>query len=181
MIKAALRKEYLRLRRNLRREEGLEKSAKIYQKTLKLAVLKTAQIISIYLSVNNEVETKPLIDFLIRSGKGVFVPQFKDYGYRFCKFESWDDLEEGPLGIMQPKTDKIIRAESLDVAILPGIAFDQKGVRLGYGKGVFDKLLEGSKAHKIGLAYDFQITEELPREKHDLVMDIVVTEKRVIE
>ena len=55
------------------------------------------------------------------------------------------------------------------------------GVRLGYGKGVFDRLLADSKALRVGLAYDFQIVDELPREKHDLVMDLVVTEKRIIK
>ena len=67
----------------------------------------------------------------------------------------------------------------MDVSIIPGVAFDKKGVRLGYGKGVFDRLLAKSQAFKIGLAYDFQIVDELPREKHDLVMDIVESEKKV--
>lgn len=180
MGKVALREEYLRMRRGLRKSEVLEKSNKISKKLLKLPILKTAKNISIYLPINNEVETKPIIDSLIREGKRVFVPQFANYEYRFCEFKDWNGLEEGPFGILQPKTQDSISADLLDVAILPGVAFDLRCVRLGYGKGVFDQLLEGSKAYRIGLAYYFQIVEKLPREKHDLVMDAVVTEGAII-
>lgn len=180
MDKVTLREEYLRMRRGLRKEEVLEKSSKISKKLLKLPILKTAKIVSAYLPLNNEVETKPIIDFLIKEDKRVFVPQFANYEYRFCEFKDWNDLEEGPLGILQPKTQDSISADLLDVAILPGVAFDLRCMRLGYGKGVFDQLLEGSKAYRIGLAYYFQIVEKLPREKHDLVMNVVVTEKRII-
>ena len=116
-------------------------------------------------------------------------------GYAFAEFTGWQNLEKGPFGILQPIHNRGNKPglelhykpglrnsfeENIDLAIIPGVAFDKHGVRLGYGKGVFDKLLADSKAFKIGLAYDFQIVDELPREKHDLVMDFVVTESRVI-
>lgn len=181
MDKVALREEYLRLRRGLHKEEVLEKSSKICKKLLKLPILKTAKTVSAYLPINNEVETKQIIDSLIRGGKRVFVPQFANYEYRFSEFKDWDDLAQGPLGILQPKKASQISADKLDVAILPGVAFDKRRVRLGYGKGVFDQLLEGSKACRIGLAYYFQIVEKLPREKHDLTMDVIVTEGAIIK
>lgn len=180
MGKVALREEYLSMRRGLHKEEVLEKSSEICKKLLKLSIFKTARTVSVYLPINQEVETKPIIDSLIKEGKRVFVPQFRRSEYRFCKFKSWNDLTEGPMGILQPKMQETISPKFLDVAILPGIAFDKKSVRLGYGKGVFDRLLANSPAIKIGLAYDFQIVEKLPWEKHDLVMDLVVTEKEIL-
>lgn len=181
MTKQALRKDYLRIRSSLHLQEISEKSDKISKKLLTLPILKTAKTISAYLPINNEVETKPIIDFLTSEGKSVYVAQFANNEYRFSEFKTWNDLEEGPLGILQPKTQNTISADSIDVAILPGVAFDQRGVRLGYGKGVFDQLLEGSNAYLVGLAYYFQIVEMLPREKHDLVMDLVVTEDVIIK
>lgn len=137
--------------------------------------------ILVYLASGNEVDTTLLVRQLTAKTR-VIVPKYfeKTDNYQLVSLENLADLEEGPFGIWQPKSTEVVDPESIDVAIIPGVAFDKKGVRLGYGKGVFDKLLANSKAYKIGLAYDFQIVMKLPREKHDLVMDMVVTEKRVL-
>lgn len=133
-----------------------------------------------YLPVNNEVETKRLIADLRAMEKQVFVPAFdNDSGlYVFAKFNGWDKQELGPYGVKQPVDSG--ETEKIDLAILPGLAFDLTGNRLGYGKGVYDKLLAKSTAFRVGLAYDFQVLESLPVEEHDLKMDMVITEKRVI-
>lgn len=181
MVKVALREAYLRMRGGLHKREVLEKSNEICKKLLQLPIFETAKAVSAYLPISHEVETKPIIDFLIKEKKRVFVTHYANDVYRFCEFKGWNDLEEGPFGILQPKTRDFVSARFLDVAILPGVAFDRRCVRLGYGKGVFDRLLSKTKALKIGLAYDFQIVEELPKEEHDLVMDMVVTEKRIFK
>ena len=180
MTKLALRKKYLKIRDRLEELEVLEKSGQICRKVLSLDVLAGARTISSYFAFRNEVDTKELINSLVKSGQKVVIAQFMNNAWRFAQFNSWTDLEEGPYGILQPKTQEVTSANSIDVAILPGVVFDQKGVRLGYGKGVFDKLLAKSPALRIGLAFDFQVVDELPREKHDLVMDFVVTEKRIL-
>ena len=99
--------------------------------------------------------------------------------YLFTRFDGWQNLEEGPKGILQPRIIKSVDSSLIEVAILPGLAFSKSGVRLGYGKGVFDRLLAKSKAIRIGLAYDFQLVDKIEKEKHDLLMDMVVTEKKV--
>ena len=197
--KEVIRKKILSSRRKLT-DDGVERlSRKICKKFLGLEQLTKAHNISIYLSINNEVKTKSIIDVLMQDGKEIFLPTAvilrpeaeesklrsfaiaQDDEYMLVKFSGWKDLEAGPHGILQPTGTTTVDPQSIDVAVIPGVAFDKRGVRLGYGKGVFDRLFSKSKAFKIGLAYDFQIVEELPKEEHDLVMDLVVTEKRIVK
>ena len=158
------------------------KSRAIAKHLLAIAQIREKDNFSCYLPINNEVDTKGIIDDLLQKEANIFVPAYlaTNNDYLFTRFDGWQNLEEGPKGILQPKSFKPIDPSFIEVAILPGLAFSKEGVRLGYGKGVFDKLLSKSKALRIGLAYDFQIVDEIPQEKHDLVMDLVVTEKRVI-
>lgn len=181
-IKLQLRKSILNKRAALEKSFVKQQSRTITGKLLAEIKKLAPTNVLVYLSFDNEVETFGLVSGIMDNQINVFVPRyFEDTGdWRLVKLENLDDLEKGPFGIPQPKSTSI-SFNSIDVAIIPGVAFDQKGVRLGYGKGVFDKLLAKSTAFKIGAAFDFQIVEKLPREKHDLVMDLVVTEKRVIE
>lgn len=212
IIKSGLRKRFLVKRQTL--EKGfVDQASKTITKKLftKIKKLKPSNIL-VYLSVNNEVETKAIIDYLTFDGKRIFLPKFAQNtpgvklgrhsentpgvknasGYFFAAFTGWGNLEPESYGILQPTdswdtpgVNQVVSSHtpgvSIDLAIIPGVAFDKSGVRLGYGKGVFDKLLADSKAFKIGLAYDFQIVDKLPKEAHDLVMDMVVTEKRLID
>ena len=139
-------------------------------------ILQDKNNILCYIPVNNEVETKLLIDDLQALHQKVYVPAYdNDKGrYVFAQFNGWDNLVVGPYDVMQPVDSQ--ETDTIDLAILPGVAFDVQCNRLGYGKGVYDKLLAGMACAKIGLAYDFQIMEELPIEDHDLKMDMVITE-----
>lgn len=157
-------------------------SGKITKRLLNLKEVFDKKNILIYLSIDKEVETEGIINGLLKKGTNIFVPFYskKHNGWDLCEFQNWHELEKGPLGILQPKNPRVTSVDIVDLAILPGLAFSKDGVRLGYGRGVFDKLLFRSKALKVGLAYDFQVVDKLPWEKHDLMMNIVVTEKRVI-
>lgn len=181
MEKAKLREIYLNKRRRLTRRQIEGKSRKITQKVLGLVQAWAKSNISLYLPINNEAETGEIIKKLERLGATIYLPslQKEKEAYCFVPFNGWSNLEEGPYSILQPKVADPIDPKLLDVVILPGLAFDKKGVRLGYGKGVFDKLLKASGALRVGLAYEFQIVDELPGEQHDLVMDLVVTEKNI--
>ncbi|OGD95197.1 5-formyltetrahydrofolate cyclo-ligase [Candidatus Curtissbacteria bacterium RIFCSPHIGHO2_12_FULL_38_9b] len=176
-----LRKYYLEKRLRLNSEEIENKSSKIAKKLLSIDTIISNKHFSIYLPVKNEVITQTIIDHLDRWGKVLVVPCFfkKDKEYKFAKFNKTDVLIKGPYDIPQPKFGKIVNPDTIEIAILPGLAFSKNGVRLGYGKGVFDKLLAISKALKVGLAYDFQVIDKLPKEKHDLKMDIIITESKV--
>ena len=206
MNKEYLRKKYLEKRLSLSTDQILAKSLKIANKILGIDEVRNAKFISCNLPINNEVDTVPIIKRLMRMNKKILLPSYlkNTRSYKFVQFSNWENLKKGPYGILQPHDSKentmVVKPRdtsgvksgryqestsevsimSLDVAILPGVAFDKKSVRLGYGKGVFDRILRNSKAIKIGLAYDFQIVDDLPREEHDLIMDLIVTESRII-
>lgn len=177
--KAKIRASFLKKRLSLARQTVLEKSNKISEKFQKIPQVQKAKKIQNYLPIKNEVETKQIIDGLVKRGKIIYLPFYRDGDYYLSRFEDWDKLEKGPFGILQPIRMMTINPREIDIAVLPGLAFSRTGLRLGYGKGVFDRLFGKSKALRIGLAYEFQIVNELPKEKHDLVMDIVVSEKEV--
>jgi len=92
-----------------------------------------------------------------------------------------DDMKKGAYGILEPKTVRKADENNIDVILVPGLAFDRNGGRMGFGKGYYDRLLESSKAVKIGLCYDFQILEKIPTESHDVPMNFVITEKEILE
>lgn len=177
--KQEMRKYYLEKRRQLSQNNVRMLGKFISDKVLILSEIKKAKSIAVYLPINNEVDTKDLINGLLNNEKMVAVCcYFDDGGYHFARFYNWQNLEAGPYGVLQPTEKSIVDPKDLDMAIVPGVAFNKNGVRLGYGKGVFDKLLSGCSAFKIGLAYDFQIVDHLPKESHDLVIDLVISEKR---
>ncbi|OGE00801.1 5-formyltetrahydrofolate cyclo-ligase, partial [Candidatus Curtissbacteria bacterium RIFCSPLOWO2_02_FULL_40_11] len=134
----------------------------------------------IYLPTKNEVDTKLLIHFLIQNRKNIYVPALVENDWTISQFKSLDGLVKNKYKTLQPKKISAVSSNKIDVAIVPGVAFDKKGVRLGYGKGVYDNLLKKFKGLKIGLAYEFQIVERLPAESHDLKTDLIVTEKQVV-
>jgi|SRR3989344_5670337 len=176
------RRDYLLGKRlKLPDAEVRDKSSLIAKRILDLEAVRNANNVCVYVAIKNEVKTRKIIDFLIFAKKRVFLPKFDPtVGYVFSEFRGWENLEEGPAHIPQPKGSVYAGRGDIDLAIVPGIAFDRRGVRLGYGKGVYDRLLASSGATRIGLAYDFQIVDELPQEAHDLICDIVVTEERII-
>ena len=181
--KSGLRKEFLRIRRFLSGQTVTNKSDQIFRNVIKLKELNVAQNFLVYLPVNNEVDTKQLINYLTLQQAAVFVPAFlkSTSTYRVVKFTGYDDLEEGPYKVLQTKKLDTLDIDLVDVAIVPGVGFSKHGVRLGYGKGVYDQLLNNCSTLKIGLAYDFQVIDNIPRQKHDLVMDKVITESKIYD
>jgi 5-formyltetrahydrofolate cyclo-ligase len=142
--------------------------------------------ILMYINQPDEVETIPIIKKLISEGKNLCVPSYHS-GTKFYfpsilqDFEK--ELEAGKFGILEPK-EKFIRpfeAEKLDIIFIPGLAFDRKGNRLGYGFGFFDELCRSTKAFKIGLAYNLQMVEQLEPHDKDVRLNQIITEKEIIE
>lgn len=162
--------------------EIIKKSNRIARRVMVGDIYKDAKNISLYLPINGEVKTGDIINFLIEAGVNIYLPKYfkVEKVYRLSRFRDWKRLEKGPYKILQPRDDEVIETKKIDTAIIPGVAFDKKGLRLGYGKGVFDRLFAKSEAIKVGLAYDFQIVDELPKKAYDLLVDLVVTEKRVL-
>ena len=92
-----------------------------------------------------------------------------------------DKIEPNPKIETVRRGVNLCKENNIDVILVPGLAFDRNGGRMGFGKGYYDRLLESSKAVKIGLCYDFQILEKIPTESHDVPMNFVITEKEILE
>lgn len=175
--KAILRKKFILLRNTLTKKDIEIKSRKVTQVFFEKIDISKFKKFLLYLPINNEVDTKSIIDKLISENKEVYLPKFSKDEWFLARFSDFNNLEKGPYGILQPKGQKAVI--NLNVALIPGVAFDKDGVRLGYGKGVYDKLLADFKGLKVGLGYDFQIVDKLPKESHDLEMDLIITEKEL--
>ena len=98
----------------------------------------------------------------------------------FC-IENAEELHKGAYGILEPSTKRPVAENDIDVIIVPGLAFDRRGGRMGFGAGYYDRLLIKTNAVKIGLCYDFQLMDSVPSEEHDVPMDYIITEKEIVE
>ncbi len=188
MEKAGLRKNLLKTRDSQSREEIGLKSQKIARLVLSLPEIIYSESIGAYASFKSEVETHKIIDGLLRLEKKVFVPALvpaenSEKEIRFCRFGSFIGLSDGPYGVMEPAQKEFVDASLIQVFIMPGLGFDVKGNRLGWGKGHYDRFFNGNavSAKKIGLCFESQLIEKISAEAHDVKMDFVVTEERVIE
>lgn len=164
-----------------------EASSRILALALDLPVYSRARSVCAFIGSRDEVQTAPLISSLIQFKGFAIVPCVMDDGmltlYRVRDFP--EGFRPGAFGILEP--DHRLRREpmppdDLDLIFVPGVAFDRKGRRLGYGKGFFDRLLaDAPSVHRIGLGFSFQVVEDLPEEEHDERLDGVLTEEGLIE
>ncbi|MFH1751216.1 MAG: 5-formyltetrahydrofolate cyclo-ligase [Candidatus Micrarchaeota archaeon] len=179
-MKHHLRKSMKTLRESLPPEEAMEKSRQICSKFTASKSFEEAKTILFYLPIRGEVQTSEAIEIAISKGKILAAPVVEN-GALVPRKLQLDKLKVGPFGVLEPFGTSIIPLENIDLVVVPGIAFDLHGGRIGYGKGYYDAFLKKiPKAKKIGLAYDFQIVSHFPKELHDVFTDIVFTEKRII-
>jgi 5-formyltetrahydrofolate cyclo-ligase len=184
-MKEQLRQTLLSHRRNLRDTEVHAKSRRIIQRLWSLQVFSSATTIMHYISYDNEVFTHDLIKDCLTRGKIVVVPVTRIHTHTVTPsiLYHWDDLQEGPYGILEPKKEaqEEISLGKIDVFLVPGVGFDRKGGRLGHGMGYYDTLLQKATGiPKIGLAFSSQIVDQIPMDTHDVAMDYVVTEHEII-
>ena len=181
--KRILREEMNRKRNAMTEAEAESKSMTIATNLTKIKEYKEARAVIFYASKGNEVRTEKLIRNALKEGKKALLPitDTEREELELSEIKDYDsDLIKGAFGIMEPKHKKAFDEAQIDAAIVPGLAFDKRGHRLGYGHGFYDKLLKRLHAVKIGLAYDFQVVNTLPAEAHDQLMDLIVTESRII-
>ena len=174
MIKDEIREDMRAKRRALSKDEVKIKSDEIRQRLLGVERVKQAKTICTFISAFKE---------LWEQDKKIVVPitDIESGTLSLSYINSMDDMKKGAYGILEPKTVRKADENNIDVILVPGLAFDRNGGRMGFGKGYYDRLLESSKAVKIGLCYDFQILEKIPTESHDVPMNFVITEKEILE
>ena len=130
----------------------------------------------VFLSLADEVDTAPLVDAYLEAGGQVLVPAIEDRDpMQACLFPGWDGLSEGVLGIRRPRL-ATVWSKPVDIALVPGLAFTRAGDRLGYGGGYYDRWLASHpETLRVGVCFDFQCTDFLPVQPHDVGMDLLVT------
>lgn len=186
--KEKLRKKMKELRKAMTLEEVRQKSRMIQDRLAKLTEYREAGAALFYSAKSNEAQTGEIIADAIRRKKHTLLPVTDANGKDLSVSEITNypkSLAEGPFGIMEPRKKKPFPESEIDMVVVPGLAFDAEGYRIGYGTGYYDRLLarlkkERINIRKVGLAYDFQVVEKLPRKKHDQKMDMIITESRVI-
>jgi 5-formyltetrahydrofolate cyclo-ligase len=184
MSKRELREQALRARRSLAPEEILLLSVKVQENLQKLPEFVSAKVIASYVARRYEVQTAGLLRQALASGRRVIVPRsdLSSLSLRFHEIRSLDELRPGAYGILEPAVvSPVVPLAKADVVLVPLVAWDFRGNRLGYGKGYFDRELKSrGKALSIGLAFESQYRDALPSTPNDVPMDVIVTDQRVL-
>lgn len=188
MLKSNIRADLLKRRCALTPGEVSEKSKMVTKRLLAMEEYQKASTVMTYLSFRNEVKTDGLIRQAMASGKKVLVPVTDIFNKRIVpslllKFP--EDLAPGPLQIMEPKAGslRLCNPALIDLVIAPGVAFDLEGNRLGYGGGFYDRflLLTRPDCVTVGLTFELQVLFRLESGPHDMPVNYVLTEERIIQ
>jgi 5-formyltetrahydrofolate cyclo-ligase len=182
-MKRALRADMRGRRARQDPEAAAEASGRVRARLLSLPELKAARRIAVYLAVPHEVQTDGIIAGLRAGDAALCVPAAAGSGapYCFVDFPPGAALERGALGISQPVQRVAIDPAAIDVALVPGLAFDGAGGRLGHGGGHYDRMLAGvENVFRVAIAFDFQLVEQVPMGAADIRMNAVVTDARLI-
>ncbi|MFQ5575046.1 MAG: 5-formyltetrahydrofolate cyclo-ligase [Terriglobia bacterium] len=184
--KRRVRHEILAERDALPESIARAKSQAVIKRLVGLEEFRQAQTTLLYMATGSEVETRSLLPITKEAGKRAAVPfcRNNETRLRVSLVGSENDLEPARFGILEPRKERIreISVADADLIIVPGIVFDLGGHRIGYGQGLYDRLLEGvARTPLVGLAYDLQIVDKLPKLHHDVAVDLIATESRLIE
>lgn len=183
MPKKTLRQSMLLRRSQLSASDVRSASRTIQARFIELPAFAGAGLLGLYAPIRNEVATSLVMQTALSMGKTVHYPAVSGAELEFRVVKELTSLQEGVFGILEPDTRCSVKDPTeFDLVVVPGVAFDLQGNRIGYGKGYYDKVLhhmEGS-GKLVAFCYDFQLVEEIAGEPHDVLMDMIITEKRVI-
>lgn len=185
-LKKIIRFSVKRKRDVFSKKEISRNSKSIQTRLFSLQEYKKSKNIMFYISFGSEVITHDMIKNTIKDGKRVYVPitDIKKKKLVISELENFDkELEISTYNILEPKKKylRIADKKILDMVIVPGVAFDLKGHRIGYGGGYYDRFLNDFKKIKIGLSFESQIVKNVPAEETDIMVDMVITEKRTVK
>ena len=184
-MKHAIRREVAKKRDAHHAANGDSHRAAIEKLFFALPEFASAKCVLLYASKGSEVETRGIIGRALSLGKTVALPATVHGEKRLLLYRigSVGELSLGEFGIMEPRrqANAEVRPSDVDLAVVPGMSFDRRGHRIGYGMGYYDTLLKGIRGLKVGLAYSVQIVEHVPDEPHDCAVDLIVSENEVID
>jgi 5-formyltetrahydrofolate cyclo-ligase len=185
--KAAIRAE-VHSRRQAQTDKD-ELSRRICDTFMSLAEYAAAQKVLFYLDARSEVRTRHSLPAALASGKTIVVPWCNEQQeLELFHLEALDELAVGMYRILEPRPElrrlpnKVCQPEELDLAMVPGVAFDERLARMGHGFGYYDKLLHRLRpgVKRVALAFECQIFPEIPTQEHDVFMDLIITERRIL-
>lgn len=188
--KKEIREKIIHLRNIQPTEKIIKKSSIIKDKLFSFEHFQKAKTVMFYASFRNEVETHFMIKDTLRQGKVVALPKTDSKNKKLDVFQInnfEEDIEKGYCEILEPKnTCKKINIKDIDLVIVPAVAYTQDGYRIGYGGGYYDRFLDkfytlNKNGISIGLAFEFQIIEEMPKDKFDRKVHFIITEERIIK
>lgn len=179
--KAELRKAMLAARSLLTPAQVEEKSRRIIERLNEIEPLRQARVIMTYSAIRNEVDLWPYLEESLGAGKTVLLPRVEGDKLLAVPFEGKDRCQINSLGIQEPCGSELA-VEEIEAVLVPGVAFDKNGHRLGYGRGFYDRFLPGLSpwAFRCGIAYEFQIFASVFPEENDIPMHWIVSEQSEI-
>lgn len=177
MDKKELRKKYTKVRADVEDKEGKDR---LIRKNLReLDIYKKAKSVFVFISYKSEVDTRRIIEDILADGKKLLVPLVKGSEMIAVEVKGIDDLEPNKMGILEPKSGDEVT--DVDLTITPGLAFDKRGYRLGYGGGYYDKFFAKVDTIRMGIGYSDQYVESLVHEDYDKALEYLLTEEGLIE
>lgn len=163
------------------------KSAAIMDRLAGHAAFRSARHVAWYVGVGSEVATLPAIERALGRGVAVSVPAVSPAGLKLYEITSLGELAPAPFGLLEPdvttRAGREVRTEAVDLFVVPGVAFDLKGGRLGHGKAYYDRLLAAAppSTPRVAVAFECQLVERVPMGSHDQFMHLLITESRAEE
>lgn len=187
MDKKSLRKEILQKRAKISKEDNIIMSNMVSSSIYKMPEYQNAKTIMCFISFANEIDTKELIETAIKQGKSVVIPitipETKEL--KPSQILDFSELEKGFYNILTPKEEFIryIDPSTIDLILVPGVVFAKDGYRIGYGGGYYDRFLSkvDSSVPKFAIGFDLQVVDNVPKESFDIPVDLIITEKRIID
>ncbi len=185
MSKLSKRKLMITIMKDMNHSEHTSKSAAILEQLYKCEEYASARTIGVTISRFPEVDTFPLIESAWKSGKQVAVPkcnpETREMDFRLIK--SFDDLERVYMDLKEPIVGRTVSIDKrqIDLQIVPGVVFSDEGFRIGFGGGYYDRYLADYNGSRVSLAFEEQTSQEVPIEEHDIPVNKIITEDRVIQ
>lgn len=181
-MKQIIRNNIKQIRKNMAETDVKKLSYMASEIFLESDVYKNSKVIMCYMPLKGEADTSFIMEKAFLDGKKVAVPVTHPVGLDISPYYITEKTEykKGSFSVKEPIGESVAEKEDIDLIIVPGVAFDKRGVRLGFGKGCYDRFLEDFKGIKVGFSLGFQIYDEIPSEKHDVKMDYIVTENGII-
>ena len=175
MDKKELRRSIRERKRAMTEEEIVQRSEKLGKLFVQSEAYKNAKTIYGYLPYNQEVRTVPMLEQALKDGKKVAVPKVYGDEMKFLYLDDLSKVSKGYAGIPEPIADEPVADDETALVLMPGLAFDPAGHRIGYGGGFYDKFLAAEPNHPtLALCYEFQMLPELDTEEHDIPVDTVL-------